>query len=512
MAPKKVRGGWSVRLRYGADLRGRFRLPEMPEPAALDREQRLQRMASRLTDAGKHAEALEVLTEGAAAKTDAAFAGVERAVEELVGEGAARSREPKTFRDVAELWVSGELHRRYPDRVGVAGGNHERARVEFLCRSVGEVPLRRFTVETAERALSTVPRDLMASTRRHYAQILGRVLRLAVFPLRVIEHSPLPDSWMPKAGPRRAFTFLYPAEDAQLLQCIHISLSRRLLYGFLAREGLRISEALGLTWDAIDLNVGVIRLDRNKTKRPRAWKLATDVVRALQHWSELSHRGQGATVFHDTIELKSAASDFRQDLLIAKLNRSDLHERTAERNPLRIHDLRATFITLALACGRNETWVMDRTGHTTSQMLNGYRRQARHATELELGWLGPLDELLGLGHKRAKTAKTKPKTSELRGSTCPSRSPKPRQNEALSAVAVKPGDAQSHTGPAEPARPGHDSPVELALADALRAATAAGEWAVVSELARELAERRRARTSPDVPSLETARAKRTRQR
>jgi hypothetical protein len=37
---------------------------------------------------------------------------------------------------------------------------------------------------------------------------------------------------------------------------------------------------------------------------------------------------------------------------------------------------------------------MDRTGHATSQMLNKYRPQARHAAELAQGWPAPLDSAL----------------------------------------------------------------------------------------------------------------------
>jgi integrase len=51
------------------------------------------------------------------------------------------------------------------------------------------------------------------------------------------------------------------------------------------------------------------------------------------------------------------------------------------------HNLRTTFITLALAAGRSETWVADRTGHKSSQMINRYRQAARTATEIGLGWL-----------------------------------------------------------------------------------------------------------------------------
>lgn len=37
---------------------------------------------------------------------------------------------------------------------------------------------------------------------------------------------------------------------------------------------------------------------------------------------------------------------------------------------------------------------MDRAGHTSSAMLSKYRRQSRHAAELGLGFLKPLNEAL----------------------------------------------------------------------------------------------------------------------
>ena len=61
-------------------------------------------------------------------------------------------------------------------------------------------------------------------------------------------------------------------------------------------------------------------------------------------------------------------------------------------------DVRASFVTVALATGKSETSVRDRTGHTTGLMLERYRRQARHATELGLQWFKRLDLALNGGH------------------------------------------------------------------------------------------------------------------
>jgi hypothetical protein len=71
-----------------------------------------------------------------------------------------------------------------------------------------------------------------------------------------------------------------------------------------------------------------------------------------------------------------------------------LFERDETRQPIRLHDTRATFITIALANGRSEAWVQDRTGHRSSVMINRYRRAARTAAELGLGELAPLDRAI----------------------------------------------------------------------------------------------------------------------
>ena len=64
--------------------------------------------------------------------------------------------------------------------------------------------------------------------------------------------------------------------------------------------------------------------------------------------------------------------------------------RSKNRLPLRVHDLRGFFITYALAGGATETWVMDRTGHKSSTMVNRYRRVARTVAEARAGSPTPL--------------------------------------------------------------------------------------------------------------------------
>jgi hypothetical protein len=117
--------------------------------------------------------------------------------------------------------------------------------------------------------------------------------------------------------------------------------------------------------------------------------------------------------------------------------------------------------------------------------------------------------LTGVGHARVAKAKNKPEAVGLAGNYCSPTPCQPCRNEDVSPHSAEDPAAPCPAGPAEPAQPGPDGAVDLALAESLRAATAAGEWSLVAELARELGERRRARTAPDVASLETARARKS---
>jgi integrase len=99
-----------------------------------------------------------------------------------------------------------------------------------------------------------------------------KVLAFACYPLKLRDHSPLPRGFLPKIGrSQKGKTFLYPNEDEQLMGCTLVPLWRRILWGVLAREGMREGELVGLTWSCVDLERGVLTLDENKTDDPRAW-------------------------------------------------------------------------------------------------------------------------------------------------------------------------------------------------------------------------------------------------
>jgi integrase len=242
-------------------------------------------------------------------------------------------------------------------------------------------------------------------TRRQIAQVMHRILRLAVFPLRLIPANPLPPGFLPDKGPPKAKSCLYPDEDAKLLGSQRVPLCWRMLYGFLNREGPRISEAVRFTWSDADLERGGIVLDVNKTDDPRAWALSPGVAAGLRGWRTIRERALGRPlepsepIFVDEsgepITVGSSHGQrFRRHLQLAGIDRPVLFEHNETRLQIRAHDTRSTFITIALANGRSETWISDRTGHKSSEMINRYRRAARTVAELGLGDLAPLDQAI----------------------------------------------------------------------------------------------------------------------
>jgi integrase len=183
----------------------------------------------------------------------------------------------------------------------------------------------------------------------------------------------------------------------------------RLFFGVLSREGLRRANAATIEWGNLTLNagegVGHIVLDRTKNGRGGSWALDATTTEALSRWQSIcpSNRWVFPTEAlpryrrrraGDPLHVDHAGEILRTALQSAGVTRPKLFEQGDNRLRLRAHDLRATFVTLSLAMGRSEDWVMTRTGHTSSLMLMRYRREAETVVDLKLGWLLPLHDLL----------------------------------------------------------------------------------------------------------------------
>ncbi len=319
-----------------------------------------------------------------------------------------------TFGEFARQWTRNDLARKYRRRVNVVDHTENVLRlgkhvypVIFRGRSIADTPLQEFSIEHAEHVLQqpTLPEGSV----RHVAQCLSRVLSLAAYPARLIECSPLPRGWLPPQNPTKARSYLFPLEEGLVMGNTRMPLVRRVFLGFCAREGPRISNVVNLRWDDLTLDLanggGRAVIDRTKNGEPIHWALDPGTAEALRRWRTLCP----STVWVFPAEaipryrrrnagqpmcIGSIAIQLRLGLKQAGVTRAQLFEQSGTRIRLRAHDLRATFITLALMSGRSEDWVRTRTGHKTSQMIARYRREAATAAELDLGSLQLLHEAI----------------------------------------------------------------------------------------------------------------------
>lgn len=384
---------------------GRVRIPVphcQTENEIRERRELLVSLTARLQDAGQTDIAVELLKK-AGAREGKALEGVLKAADAVCTGAAVKKKtvEAPTFKEFAESWTSGELSRQYRDHVKEKkSADVDVGRLgKYVYPVIGDVPITMIGIDQAHRVLQKIPAVMSRATRRHVAQLMHRVLQLAVYPARIILANPLPKGFLPKPGSGKAKDYLHPDEETLLLGCCRIPLVRRVFWGTLVREGMRREEAVGLDWCHLDLDHGQVRLDSNKTDDPRAWALSPDVVIALKQWRNVQGQVEASDpVFVGTngerLNVQHAADQLRADLQTAGVTRAELFESSAHRQALRAHDLRATFITVSIATGKSEAWISDRTGHKSSQMIHRYYRQARTFTELGLGSLSPMNEAI----------------------------------------------------------------------------------------------------------------------
>ena len=407
--------GWEARITLRGRHRGSFPLTSFAkadEEGARARCAAMAAIATRMRRAGRLAELPELLKLAGRARPGRPWDEVMVAVDQLcVAGGTAPLNKIVTFSDFAGEWTSGKLRARFPDHVpekkAKTVSEDKRMLRMYVEPLLKDVPIADVTLSHADEVMRSLPVHLSSHARRQVAQVLRRVLALAVYPGRHRTTNPIPSGWLPKVRNAKALTCLYPAEDRKLLACVEVDesgspkvpLIRRLFFGVLAREGLRRGELGALRWRDLDLERGRIRLDENKTDDPRSWALDPGVARALQAWRErfAPNAEPDDHVFAEEgtpLYVDQLAAALQGDLEAAGVDRAELFERSAHRRPIRVHDLRATFVTVALANGKTETWVADRTGHRSSVMLNAYRRAARTWAELDLGALTPLDSAI----------------------------------------------------------------------------------------------------------------------
>jgi integrase len=405
----RIRAGRHPRTGKGQQLRVTFATTD--ETVFRERLARLRELSAALIPQGLTAEAAVAIKKAAAQDTDAKFALMCESALSFAPEARAKRKTWSTFRDVAEAWTRGELHRRFPDHVkSKRTSKRDKGRLEYLCelvvddeskRKLGDMPLTLITFEHANAAMTQLPADCKRpAARRQYAQLIARVMKLAVFPTACIAASPLPPNFLPHVPEGDLiFPHFYPDEDLRLMRCELIDYAVRALFGLCNREGGRLGEFLrGLKWSGIDVRRGTISLPGGalrKGGKPGKWQAEPGSLEALEPLRALGGEGPFSHLPDDG----GWAERLQEIMRTAGLDREALYYSNVAEGfrKMRGHDTRATYITLALACGLSESHIMARSGHKTSKMVHRYDHAAEALAASDAGCkLMPLDFALGL--------------------------------------------------------------------------------------------------------------------
>ena len=359
-------------------------------------------------------------------------------------EPATPPPEVPTFHEFASRWLAGRLVEggRHGTGLTAAGEADLRWQLEvhllpYFARALGNPRLDQITVEHVDR----FRRDKVAEGRLGSTSInkclatLSSILELAT------EYGHV-DRNVAKGKRRRlpavkaTRTWLDRPEqiDALLRAAADIDQGpradtprARVLLTTLTLAGLRIDEALSLTWSQVNLAEGTLTIARAKTDAGvRVIDLLPALAESLRaHRAQARHDLLDGYVFGTATGAKDSASNIRRMLRRAvtaaneELERRNLPQmpvkpEDARRGGTTPHSLRRTFASILVALGEDPSYVMEQMGHTDPGFTlavysHAMRRRAGERDQLR----SALERLVG---RRTATPSEvlAPRLSELR--------------------------------------------------------------------------------------------------
>lgn len=167
------------------------------------------------------------------------------------------------------------------------------------------------------------------------------------------------------------------------------------LFGLLVSTGLRISEALNLAREDVDLKTNIITITRTKFKKSRLVPISSSASQALQDYltfRDACHPGAKAERFF--ISENGISLNYRQVLYVFINLRPNLGWTDTGKRPPRIHDFRHTF-----AVRRLLKWVEE--GKSLDRKILALSVYLGHAQVTDTYWyLSAVPALLAVVSKR----------------------------------------------------------------------------------------------------------------
>jgi integrase len=239
----------------------------------------------------------------------------------------------------------------------------------------------------------------------HHARRLGFVRSFARHQITIEPATQIPPAGLLGPGYRRTPPYIYSADEVRTLLHAASNLvpieglrphTYSTLFGLLASSGLRVSEALRLTPDDVDMDAGVLTVRETKFHKSRLVPLHPSTKQALKRYAEQRDR-RGYRHRESYFFISDAGTRLVRgtvDWTFAGLRRRLGWDRKNRPRLPRIHDLRHTF-----ACRRLLAWYQE--GDDINQKLPALSTYLGHAQVTDTYWyLSAVAELMAIAAVR----------------------------------------------------------------------------------------------------------------
>ncbi|HEX7481244.1 MAG TPA: tyrosine-type recombinase/integrase [Polyangiales bacterium] len=296
-----------------------------------------------------------------------------------------------TVKQFGELWTSNELYKIHGQVRGLkpkksAGADKVRLTAHvyphiggLAVADITEQDIERCMAKAAQAAETRMKRPWRQATRFQVYQVMRRLFDLAIKPGRLRKDNPVSVDLRPSKDAAKLYGFLYPAELLSVLGCQSVPVARRVYYALAVYTGLRKGSLSALTWGSVNFQERTIVSLVSKTGTAQHFEVPETLVLLLTRWREHNGNPKGDALIVADLGCREGreAETLRADLKAAGVTRELLFSKAGNVEPLRFHDMRATFVTWAHRAGKGYGWISDRTGHMSAAMIQRYERGAR---------------------------------------------------------------------------------------------------------------------------------------
>ena len=341
-------------------------------------------------DISKHPRRMK--EKGGFATEDEAFdAGVQAYADWKSGNIGVTS-ERVTLKDYLASWLENVAH---PNVKRTTYSNYQSAIKKRIVPYLGDHVIQELRPRHVDEWLKTLAKKGMSrGTIQQTKTVLSTALKYAIYPAELIASNPSAGLSIPRSAPKQVVkrTVITPEQAATLFQDNKYRTVLKLLY----HTGMRLSEALGLTWDDIDLKTGKITVVRQRIQDYFETPKTESSTRTF-------YADAALLAYLRTLKAAQAKDEMRLGEAYQITYEDKAHDRAVVVLPKKMPPTDAIERRMLLCIKENGAPILVASFKTMLRKhgLNAHSFRHTHATQLIEAGAKPVDVAARLGHKDA---------------------------------------------------------------------------------------------------------------